>query len=81
MLYELHFVANRREYRESVGLEVGPWAPATVDGKGKAPPSVRRMWLMVLRFCGATRVAMPSLHTETSNKSTHRERSVCAGKR
>jgi hypothetical protein len=52
-----------------------------MDGKGKAPPSVRRMWLMVLRFCGATRVVMPSLHTETSNKSTHREQSVCAGKR
>lgn len=24
--------------------------PATGDGKGKAPPSVRRMWLAVLRF-------------------------------
>lgn len=24
--------------------------PATVDGKGKAPPSVRRMWLVALRF-------------------------------
>jgi hypothetical protein len=29
---ELHFVANRREYREAVGLEVGPWEPVTVDG-------------------------------------------------
>ena len=81
MLYELHFVANRREYRESVGLEVGPWEPATVDGKGKAPPSVRRMWLMALRFCEAMRVVMPSLHPETSEKSTHREPSVFAGKR
>jgi hypothetical protein len=25
---ELHVVANRREYRESLGLEVGPWEPA-----------------------------------------------------
>jgi len=87
MLYELHFVANRREYRESVGLEVGPWEPATVDGedgedgKGKAPPSVRRMWLMVLRFCGTTRVVMPSLHPETSEKSTYREPSLLADKR
>ena len=81
MLYELHFVANRREYRESVGLEVGPWEPATEDGKGKAPPSVRRMWLMALRFYETIRVVMPSLHAETSNKSTHREPSVFAGKR
>ena len=87
MLYELHFVANRREYRESVGLEVGPWEPATVDGedgedgKGKAPPSVRRMWLVALRFYEATRMVMPSLHAETSNKSTHRAPSVFAGKR
>ena len=76
MLYELHFVANRREYRESVGLEVGPWEPATVDGKGKAPPSVRRMWLVALRFYEATRPLMPSLRAETSGKSTHREPSV-----
>jgi hypothetical protein len=48
----------------------------TVDGKGKAPPSVRRMWLMALRFCEATRVVMPSLHSETSEKSTHRALSV-----
>jgi hypothetical protein len=53
----------------------------TVDGKGKAPPSVWRMWLMALRFYEATRVIMPSLHSETSNKSTHREPSVFAGKR
>ena len=46
------------------------------DGKGKAPPSVRRMWLMALRFCEATRVVMPSLHSETSDRSTHREPSV-----
>ena len=44
------FVANRREYRESVGLEVGPWEPATEDGKGKAPPPVGRMWLVELKF-------------------------------
>ena len=43
------------------------------DGKGKAPPSVRRMWLMALRFYEVRRVAMPSLHAETSEKSTHRE--------
>jgi hypothetical protein len=30
---ELHFVANRGEYRVSVGLEVGTWPPATEDGK------------------------------------------------
>jgi hypothetical protein len=36
---------------------------------------------MALRFYEATRVAMPSLHAETSNKSTHREPSVFAGKR
>ena len=30
---ELHVVANRREYRESVGLEVGPWEPATAEGE------------------------------------------------
>ena len=81
MLYELHFVANRREYRVSVGLEVGPSEPATEDGKGKAPPSVRRMWLVALRFYEATRMVMPSLHAETSNKSTHRAPSVFAGKR
>jgi type IV secretory pathway VirD2 relaxase len=34
------------------------------------------MWLMALRFCEATRVVMPSLHSETSDKSTHREPSV-----
>jgi hypothetical protein len=34
-----------------------------------------------LRFCGATRGRMPSLHAETSNESTHREPSVFAGKR
>ena len=81
MLYELHFVANRREYREAVGLEVGPWEPSTEDGKGKAPPSVRGMWLMTLRFYGVTRMVMPSLHAETSNKSTQREPSVFAGER
>ena len=27
------FVANRREYREPVGLEVGPSEPATEDGE------------------------------------------------
>jgi hypothetical protein len=32
------------------GLELGPWEPATEDGKGKAPPSVGRMWLGELRF-------------------------------
>jgi hypothetical protein len=32
---ELHVVANRREYGESVGLEVGPWEPAAVEGKIK----------------------------------------------
>ena len=32
---ELHVVANRREYGESVGLEVGPWEPATEEGKIK----------------------------------------------
>ena len=30
------FVANRREYREPVGLEVGPSEPATEEGKIKA---------------------------------------------
>jgi hypothetical protein len=50
------------------------WSSA--DGKGKAPPSVWRMWLVALRFCGAMRGSMPSLHSETSNKSTHREPSV-----
>jgi hypothetical protein len=75
------FVANRREYRKSVGLEVGLWEPATVDGKGKAPPSVRRMWLMALRFYEATRMVMRSLHPETSNKSTRREPSAFAGER
>ena len=40
------------------------------DGKGKAPPSVGRMWLVALRFYGATRMFIPSLHSETSNKST-----------
>jgi hypothetical protein len=53
----------------------------TWDGKGKAPPSVRRMWLMALRFYGAMRMVMPSLHPETSNKSTHQEPSSFAGKR
>jgi hypothetical protein len=61
--------------------KLGPWEPATVDGKGKAPPSVWRMWLMALGFYEATRVVMPSLHSETSNKSRHREPSVFAGKR
>src|ERR1700756_908198 len=28
---ELHVVANRREYRESLGLEVGPWEPANQE--------------------------------------------------
>src|SRR2546427_9198747 len=46
------------------------------DGKGKAPPSVRRMWLMALRFYEAPREVMPSLHPETSEKSTHREPSL-----
>ena len=40
----------------------------TADGKGKAPPSVRRMWLMALRFYEARRVVMPSLHAETSEQ-------------
>jgi hypothetical protein len=31
----LHSVANRREYRESVGLGVGPSEPATEEGKIK----------------------------------------------
>jgi len=60
-------------------LEVGHWEPASEDGedgKGKAPPSVRRMWLVALRFYEATRMVMPSLHAETSDKSTHREPSV-----
>jgi len=39
------------------------------------------MWLMALRFYETIRVVMPSLHAETSNKSTHREPSVFAGKR
>ena len=30
---ELHVVANRRGYRESLGLEVGPWEPATEEGE------------------------------------------------
>ena len=53
---------------------LGSWAlgPATGEGKGKAPPSVRRMWLMALKFYEAMRVVMPSLHAETSGKSTHR---------
>lgn len=57
---------------------LGSWAlePATVDGKGKARPSVRRMWLMVLRFYETTREGMPSVHFETSDKSTHRGPSV-----
>ncbi len=29
-------LANRREYRESLGLEVGPWEPATEEGRIKA---------------------------------------------
>ena len=28
---ELHVVAKRREYRESLGLEVGPWELATEE--------------------------------------------------
>jgi hypothetical protein len=63
---------------------LGSWArePASEDGedgedgKGKAPPSVRRMWLMALRFYEAMRMAMPSPPPETANKSTHREPSV-----
>ena len=46
------------------------------DGKGKAPPSVRRMWLMALRFYEAMRVVMPSLQAKTSEKSKHRLPSV-----
>ena len=53
---------------------------SATDGKGKAPPSVRRMWLVALRFYEATRMVMPSLHAETSDKSTHREPSAFAGK-
>jgi len=34
------------------------------------------MWLVALRFYEATRMVMPSLHDETSDKSTHREPSV-----
>jgi hypothetical protein len=49
---------------------------SATDGKGKAPPSVRRMWLVALRFYEATRALMPSLRAETSGKSTHREPSV-----
>jgi hypothetical protein len=30
---ELHVVTNRREYGESLGLEVGPWEPATEEGE------------------------------------------------
>jgi hypothetical protein len=78
---ELHFVANRREYRGSVGLEVGPWEPATMDGKGKAPPSARRMWLVALMFFGTRRTAMPSLRAESSKKSTRREPSVSKNRR
>ena len=55
----MHFVANRREHQESVGLEVGSgksatrprWIPAT-DGKIKAPTSVLGMWLVGLRVLG-----------------------------
>jgi len=32
---ELHVVANRRECRESLGLDVGPWEPATEEGEGR----------------------------------------------
>ncbi len=32
-LTALHYVANRREYREFVGSEVGPLEPATEDGE------------------------------------------------
>jgi hypothetical protein len=56
-----------------------PWEPASEDGedgKGKAPPSVRRMWLVELRFYEATRALMPSLRAETSGKSTHRAPSI-----
>jgi hypothetical protein len=81
MLYELHFVANRREYRESVGLEVGPWEPATEEGKGKAPPSVRRMWLMALRFYERDESGHAVAALRNLNKSTHRAPSVFAGKR
>ena len=64
-----------RTHSQKVVQDSDAYIRAT-DGKGKAPPSVRRMWLMALRFCGATRGSMLSLHSETSNKSTHREPSV-----
>jgi hypothetical protein len=54
---------------------------SATDGKGKAPPSVRRMWLMALRFYEAMRVVMPSLQAETSEKSTHQAPSVFESRR
>ena len=48
--------------------KLGPGNQRREDGKGKAPPSVGRMWLMELRFYEATRMVMPSLHSETSRQ-------------
>lgn len=39
-----------------------------VNGKGKASPPDRRMWLMALRVCEMTGLVMPSLLPEISNK-------------
>jgi hypothetical protein len=49
---------------------------ASEDGKGKAPPSARRMWLVALTFFGTRRTALPSVRAELSRKSTRREPSV-----
>ena len=54
------FYRKSREYRESVGLEGGPWEAATEEGeegeegKIKAPTAVGRMWLVGERFFGTS---------------------------
>lgn len=47
-----------------------------VNGKGKASPPDRRIWLMALRFYEMIRVVMPSLLPEISNKLSPQAPSV-----
>jgi hypothetical protein len=47
-----------------------------VNGKGKASPPDRRMWLMALKINEITGVVMPSLLPEISNKSRPQAQSV-----
>jgi hypothetical protein len=39
---ELHVVANRREYPESLGLKVGPWEPANEESEESEESKIKR---------------------------------------